>query len=218
MKNANSKHPSAPKRGRGRPGAADSPDIREGILDMAEWLFATQGFAATSVREIAERVDVTPAMVHYYFGSKKKLLYAVVERALEPMAGAVAAIENRDEVSLQDLTRLMFGMLADHPYLPQLITREVFLPGGQLQAEFLRDFAPRLGGRLPAMLAQEQRQGRIDRQADPAVASLLLMSLCFFPFVARPAAEAVLGVRYDEAGRQALARHVTRLLERGMQP
>ena len=205
-------------RRRGRPDSVDGSDIREGILEVAERLFATQGFAATSIREIAEQVDVTPAMVHYYFGSKKRLLRAVMEHALEPMTGAVAEIAGRGRISLNDLTGLMFRLMAAHPSLPQLITREVFLPGGQLQSTFLRDFAPRLGGRLPTILAGEQASGRLDPQADTAIVSLLLMSLSFFPFIARPVAEAVLGVRYDEAGQQAIAQHVTRLLERGVQP
>jgi AcrR family transcriptional regulator len=206
------------RRGRGRPSPADGPDIREGILDTAEQLFASRGFAATSIREIAENVDVTPAMVHYYFGSKKRLLQAVMERALEPMAGAVAGIQKRGEVSLGDLTRLMYTMASEHPCLPQLITREVFLPGGQLQALFLRDFAPRLGGRLPTILEGEQRAGRLDPDADPGITALLLLSLCFFPFIARPAAESVLGVRYDADGLDSMAGQVSRLLERGLQP
>lgn len=202
-------------RGR-RPGPSGSPDIRDGILDIAELLFATRGFAATSVREIAGRVDVTPAMVHYYFGSKAKLLQAVMERALEPMAGAVAEVEQRGEIPLRDLTGLLFNLAAEHPYLPQLITREVFLPGGQLQQEFLQHFAPRLGGRLPNILRREQRAGRIAAGIVPEIASLLMLSLCFFPFIARPAAETVLGVDYDEQGLESLARHVTDLLERGL--
>ena len=48
--------------------------MREHILDAAEELFAQQGFAATPVREIAEKVNVNPAMIHYYFGSKRALL------------------------------------------------------------------------------------------------------------------------------------------------
>ena len=82
---------------RKRPGPAPSgtPDIRKGILDASEYLFAARGFAATSIREIAERVGVNPAMVHYYFGSKKKLLQAVMEQVLEPLAGAVAEVEER---------------------------------------------------------------------------------------------------------------------------
>lgn len=201
---------------RKRPGPSGTPDIREGILDAAEYLFAVRGFAATSIRGIAERVDVNPAMVHYYFGSKKKLLQAVMERVLEPMAGAVAEVEKQGDLPVRDMTRLLFSMAADHPYLPQLITREVFLPGGELQSEFLEHFAPRLGGRLPGMLRREQSEGRLAPDVDPQIMSLLVLSLCFFPFIARPAAEGVLGVRYDAQGLQALAEHVTGLLERGM--
>lgn len=199
-----------------RPGPSGNPDIREQILDVAEFLFATRGFAATPVREIAERVEVTPAMVHYYFGNKEHLLRSVMERALEPMAGAVAEIEKQGEAPLGELVQRLFEMAAEHPYLPQLITREVFLPGGQLQEQFLRDFAPRLGGRLPAILGNEQRQGRVDAELDPKITALLMLSLCIFPFVARPAAEAVIGVEYDEAGLRNLLRHVTTLLERGL--
>ena len=59
---------------RGRPAAAETADVRGAILDTAEALFAQNGFASVSVRDIAGRVGVTPAMVHYYFGSKKALL------------------------------------------------------------------------------------------------------------------------------------------------
>jgi AcrR family transcriptional regulator len=201
---------------RKRPGPSGTPDIREGILDAAGYLFAVQGFSATAIREIAERVDVNPAMVHYYFGSKKKLLQAVMERVLEPMADAVAEVEARGDLPVRDLTRQLFSMAADHPYLPQLITREVFLPGGELQSEFLGHFAPRLGGRLPGMLRREQREGRLAPDVDPQIMSLLVLSLCFFPFIARPVAEAVLGVQYDAPGLRSLAEHVTALLERGL--
>jgi len=199
-----------------RPGPSGDSDVRARILDMSEYLFATQGFSATSMRQIAERVDVTAAMIHYYFGNKKKLLQAVMERVLEPLAGGVATLAEHDETSLAELTRLMFSMAADHPYLPQLITREVFLPGGTMQAEFLRHFAPRLGGRLPGILQQEQRAGRLATEFDPQIAAMLILSLCFFPFIARPAAEAVLGVKYDEEGLLALSTHVEGLLERGL--
>jgi AcrR family transcriptional regulator len=203
---------------RKRPGPSPSgtPDIRKGILDASEYLFATQGFSATSIRAIAERVDVNPAMVHYYFGSKKKLLQAVMEHVLEPMAGAVAEVEERGDLPVRELTQLLFSMAADHPYLPQLITREVFLPGGALQSEFLERFAPRLGGRLPGMLRREQREGRLAPDVDPQIMSLLVLSLCFFPFIARPVAQAVLDVRYDAPGLRMLAEHVMGLLERGL--
>jgi hypothetical protein len=90
------------------------------------------------------------------------------------------------------------------------------LPGGELQAEFLTHFAPRLGGRLPGILRREQDEGRLAAEFDPQIMALLVLSLCVFPFIARPAAETVLGIRYDSDGLQALSEHVAGLLERGL--
>lgn len=52
---------------------------RELILEAAEELFAENGFDATSVRELASKAGVNIAMISYYFGSKEKLLEALVE-------------------------------------------------------------------------------------------------------------------------------------------
>jgi AcrR family transcriptional regulator len=47
------------------------------ILEAAEKLFASHGFHATSVRDIAHEADVNIAMISYYFGSKEKLIEAI---------------------------------------------------------------------------------------------------------------------------------------------
>lgn len=47
------------------------------ILEAAEKLFASRGFHATSVRDIAHEADVNIAMISYYFGSKEKLIEAI---------------------------------------------------------------------------------------------------------------------------------------------
>lgn len=47
------------------------------IMEAAEQLFAEQGFAGTSVRDIAEKAGVNLAMISYYFGSKEKLMEAM---------------------------------------------------------------------------------------------------------------------------------------------
>ncbi len=52
---------------------------REQILKAAEQLSANQGFDGTSVRDIAQLANVNLAMISYYFGSKEKLLQALIE-------------------------------------------------------------------------------------------------------------------------------------------
>lgn len=48
------------------------------ILLVAEKLFAENGFDGTSVRQIAKEAKVNVAMISYYFGSKEKLLEALL--------------------------------------------------------------------------------------------------------------------------------------------
>ncbi len=48
------------------------------ILLIAETLFAENGFEGTSIRTIAKAAEINVAMVSYYFGSKEKLLEALI--------------------------------------------------------------------------------------------------------------------------------------------
>lgn len=207
-----------PRRSRGRPANSDSRDFRREILDAAETLFAERGFAATTTRRIAERVGVTPAMIHYYFGSKKALFREVLDQALLPLAKAITELRASGQSALEQFPRLVMRLAVQHPRLPALITREVFLPGGQMQEHFAAHLAPRLGGALPGLLAAEQRSGRISAAFDPNATALLVLALCIFPFIARPLAEKALGVRYDARGVALLESHVQMLLHRGLKP
>lgn len=48
------------------------------ILEVAEKLFAENGFDGTSIRSIAKAAKVNVAMISYYFGSKEKMLEALL--------------------------------------------------------------------------------------------------------------------------------------------
>ena len=70
-----------PVRGR-RP--LGSPDARRAVLDAARELFAELGFERTTMRAVAARAGVDPALIYHYFGDKDGLLFA----ALQPPADA----------------------------------------------------------------------------------------------------------------------------------
>jgi len=203
-------------RPRGRPAPREGVDRREDILNIAEKLFALKGFSATAIREIADEAEVNSAMVHYYFGSKQKLLEAVMDRVFEPLAEAIDSMQDQQQVDIQDFVKLFFSTISSHRYLPQLVVREIFLPGGKMQQQFLQHFAPRLGGRLPGMLKSEQQAGRLSNEFQPEHTALMILSLCIFPMIARPAAEKALNISYDEAGLKTISRHISQLLERGL--
>ena len=65
-------------------------DTRQRALDVALELFAEQGYEKTSLREIAERLDVTKAALYYHFASKEALLAGIVDSLVEPADELVA--------------------------------------------------------------------------------------------------------------------------------
>lgn len=204
------------ERPRGRPGDAHQQDLKTRILDIAEELFSDNGYAATSIRRIADEAGVNPALVHYYFGNKKVLLREVMERALEPLSEAIAALKAGTEASPELIANLLISMAAKHPNIPRLLIREVFLPGGEMQEFFTRNMAPRLGAALPALLSREISAGRMREDSDPAISALLIMAVCVFPFIARTLAEPLLGIRFDKSGTALLKQQITSLLKQGM--
>lgn len=69
---------------RGRPAKFDgSADRSAGILDAAEALFAAHGFYGVTVRQVANEAGVDPALLNYYFESKRGLFDAVLSRRAE---------------------------------------------------------------------------------------------------------------------------------------
>jgi len=58
----------------------DELSARTRIVDAAERLFAEHGYHAVSLRTVMGLAEVNVAAAHYYFGSKKNLLQAVLDR------------------------------------------------------------------------------------------------------------------------------------------
>jgi AcrR family transcriptional regulator len=52
------------------------------ILDEAARLFREKGYAATSMRDIANAVDMLPGSLYYHFSAKEDLLVAVYEEGV----------------------------------------------------------------------------------------------------------------------------------------
>ncbi|WP_415891547.1 TetR/AcrR family transcriptional regulator [Neptuniibacter sp. QD72_48] len=88
------------------------------IVQAAETLFAEQGFAETTVRQITSRADVNLAAINYHFGSKKGLIQAVAEKFLEPLCDELGMmldqrLANADgqQPSLEELLEMLMRAL-----------------------------------------------------------------------------------------------------------
>ena len=74
----------APKR---RTGAREVAEIgrpgEEAILSAAIAVMAEHGYHGTSVRDIAERAELSPAALYYHFASKQEVLATIMERGID---------------------------------------------------------------------------------------------------------------------------------------
>jgi AcrR family transcriptional regulator len=65
------------------PGTVEGESTRARVLNTALALIAERGYAATSIREVAERMGFTKAALYYHFASKDALLQALAAPVLD---------------------------------------------------------------------------------------------------------------------------------------
>lgn len=56
-----------------------APTTKSKILEISIALFAQNGFAETSIRDIAKEADIKSSSIYYYFESKDDILYEILD-------------------------------------------------------------------------------------------------------------------------------------------
>ena len=183
------------------------------ILDAAHAVFIRRGTAGARMQEIAEEAGVNKALLHYYFRSKERLAEAVFRRvALQlfpPLIGVLSSTELSIEEKVARVIDLEFEHLTRSPFVPgyfiselnhrperaqQLITSLLGAP------EAIR---PRVFNALGAQIDERVQAGTM-RPISPDQFAINLLSLCIFPFAARPMLTIMLG-RGEEGFREFIA-------------
>jgi TetR/AcrR family transcriptional regulator len=183
-----SKRPPKPRRP-GRP-RADVVDLRGRVLDAAIACFAEHGIAATTLRSIATAAGVTPALLHYYFQSKDKLVQIVLDERVAPFVAVSAAPLLKPLASPRATLRLFLEThmrnLAANPWMPRLMAREVLSEGGSLREHMQAQFSAVLSPKTFMLIVAAQQRGEIRTDLNPLLIGLSLISLAVFPFAAAP--------------------------------
>ncbi|MGH8892309.1 MAG: TetR family transcriptional regulator [Actinomycetes bacterium] len=129
---------SSARRGPGRP--ADGGDRRSAILDAAREQFAEKGYTAASVRGIARRAGVDPALVHHYFGTKEQVFVAAMELPFQPAEMLPQALDGDREGLGERLVRLFLRIWADPDFRTPMLGMLRSALTGEQGAAMLREF------------------------------------------------------------------------------
>jgi AcrR family transcriptional regulator len=80
------------------PRRRDAAKTQQRLLEAARRRFALDGYAATTVRDIADDVDVNVALINRYFGSKEGLFEACLEAAVRDLGRSTDQVQGLSQV------------------------------------------------------------------------------------------------------------------------
>lgn len=189
--------------GDGAPVRGQDKETEERILDAAHVVFLRRGTAGARTQEIADEAGVNKALLHYYFRSKERLAEAVFRRAAGRLMSAVLGVLGSDaslEEKVERVVHIELATLLENPLLPGYVVGELTHHPervGQLVQTLtgtpVDKLAPRLFEVLGQQLEERSRRGTL-RHISPEQFVINLVSLCVFPFAARPLVSALLGL------------------------
>jgi TetR/AcrR family transcriptional regulator len=201
----------------GRP-RADEANQRERLLDAAVACFAADGVAATSLRGIALKAGVTPALVNYYFGSKEQLLDAfIAERvtvAVQVLRESLLEAGDDPRALLGAFVRGIHAVVERFPWWPAIWVREVLSEKGALRDVLHKIIAPQVTQLLARTLVDAQKRGAISADLDPRLLVVSLVGLTMFPLAAEHIWRRIFPA--GDLDRGVLLRHTLALLDHGL--
>jgi AcrR family transcriptional regulator len=198
----------------GRPRPVPGADARELLIDAAVALFAERGIAGTTIAEIAAKAKVTPAMVHYYFTNRGRLLDAIAgERLLRSITAVWSPVVEDREVlpMLRGLVQRILAATEASPWLPSLWLREIVSEGGQLRSRLLKIAPFENACHLIDAVMTAQDRGEINPQLEPRLVVISVIGLTLLP-IASLGAWKEIPVVPQGVTREDIARHAEALL------
>jgi AcrR family transcriptional regulator len=101
---------------------ANRRNTKERILDIAEDLFAQQGFGATSVSEIAAQDGISSPGIYKHFSNKLDIYEQVCQRLFEPLAEATRGMAaDADFAETRQQIHQVMSLLANKPNTARIV-------------------------------------------------------------------------------------------------
>ena len=186
------------------------------IIEAAEQVFAGAGFGGATMAEIAKAAGLPKPNLHYYFGSKKALYRAVLERTLrewlEP-ADCIAASAD-PHTALEDYIRGKMRLSFARPYASRVWANELLHGAPELRATLVRTLRPLMRSKV-AVLDRWIAEGRMARvDSSHLFFTIWAATQTYADFEVQICA--VLGQgRLDRAAQTRATEHVVALILRG---
>jgi AcrR family transcriptional regulator len=151
------------------------------IVEAMRVSVAARGIAGATFDHVAREAGVSRGLLHYYFGSKERLLVEVVRRECdvrrERMSGALAAADRGEDV-LHALVSTFEDFLGEGPTTPIMFNELITLAqqNDEIAAE-MAELGRRTREHLAAELRAKQDAGAVRLTCQPDAAAMFLFAL-----------------------------------------
>jgi AcrR family transcriptional regulator len=189
------------------------------LLDAATQLFAEQGVAATSFSTIARRVGLTPAMVHYHFRDREKLIDAVVEERLVPIITYVwDPVQHGDTPAqiVSGVVQRLLEQIQQAPWVPSTWMREILNEDGLLRGRMQRRLPIEKVRILGQSIALGQASGTVNTALNPLLMVFSMLGLVMVHMSTLQAMAEIL--RQPTPNLEQMENHIVGLLLHGLAP
>lgn len=157
------------------------------ILAAARKVFIKHGFTGARMQDIADEAGINKALLHYYFRTKDQLFELVFREAAAQFLPAMTGILTSElplEGKIEKFVVQYISLLQEHPFIPGFVLHEI-----RTNPERLPQLLPFDKIDIPALLTTQLekgiRAGKF-RKIPPKQFVANIISLCVFPFVAKP--------------------------------
>ncbi|MBS3769244.1 MAG: TetR/AcrR family transcriptional regulator [Bacteroidales bacterium] len=179
-------------------------NTEERILHAAKQVFLKKGMAGARMQEIANEAGINKSLLHYYYRSKDKLFLAVFRLAIRDFIPEIKSIIFSGTLITEKIERFVeeyMNVLLNNPFVPLFILQEIQREPDRLLNIFLEE-----GIHPQLVLEQFEKaiQNEEIRAIDPKHLLINILSLCIFPFAARPMMQRMLFENDSEAYKEFL--------------
>jgi AcrR family transcriptional regulator len=171
----------------------------ERILKAARKVFLDKGLEGSRMQDIADTAGINKAMLHYYFRSKEKLFETIFSEVVDGFLPRIFGILNADDSLFEKINKFCSAYIEQEletPYVPFFIVGEMNRDPKAFLKKVLKGKKPPLR-KVTLQIQEEIKKGSI-KKFQPVELLLTVLSLCVFPFLARPMLQTVTGMNMKQ--------------------
>lgn len=161
----------------------------EKILDAATDLFATNAFSAVSIKQIAAASGVNSALISYYFGGKKNLYQAVLNKQSDAFMQIMDRLAQEKLSPVEKLHKYVAALAKlqeARPHCLHLIYRELTSPQPTFE-NFVKNRLYRIHTFMTSLVAEAMEQKELAGNMQPTHVAFTLEGIIMFYFLMKKA-------------------------------